>query len=36
LTTVCLSEEFRRSNLGESPTDAARAHDACERRHGRK
>ena len=35
-TTVCLPEEFRRQNLGESAADAARAYEACERRRGRK
>jgi WD40 repeat protein len=35
-TTVCLSPEFRRQNLGESAADATRAYEACERRHGRQ
>jgi hypothetical protein len=35
-TTVCLSPDFRRQNLGESAADARRAFDACERRHGRE
>jgi hypothetical protein len=35
-TTVCLPQAFRRQNLGESATDAARAFEACEGRRGRK
>jgi WD40 repeat protein len=34
-TTVCLSAEFRRQNLGEAEAEARRKHEACERRHGR-
>ncbi|MGE0812711.1 MAG: TIR domain-containing protein [Vicinamibacterales bacterium] len=36
VTTACLSPEFRRQNLGESADAASRAHDACERRRGRR
>jgi WD40 repeat protein len=35
-TTVCLSPEFRRQNLGESEVEARRKYEACEREHGRE
>ena len=34
-TTVCLSVENRKRFLAESPEDARKAYEACERRYGR-
>ncbi len=35
-TTVCLTPEFRRQNLGESDAEALRGYETCESKHGRK